>query len=57
MMEIASNGWVKIHIGCGGQVRFVENLNGGSPGWFLECVECGTNLYEEDVEFREDASE
>lgn len=57
-MDTYIRGWEKRHIGCGGLVRFVENLCQTSveqsachAEWLFECTNCGAILYEEQVEF------
>lgn len=51
-METMNRGWDKTHIGCGGIVRFVENLNHAHWEWDLECTQCHQLLKEEQVEFK-----
>lgn len=57
-MDTWISGCVKKHVGCGGLVRFVENLcqtqyekNACHAEWLFECTECGEMLFEEQVEF------
>lgn len=59
MMDTWIRGYKKIHRGCGGLVRFVENirkspyeLNDCHAEWLFECTECGEMLPEEQVEFQ-----
>jgi len=51
-METYSRGWKKYHKGCGGLVIFIENIESHSPEWFMECIDCGKQLVEEEVEFQ-----
>lgn len=57
-MDTWIRGCVKEHVGCGGLVRFVENLcqtryekNARHAEWLFECTKCGEMLFEEQVEF------
>lgn len=57
-MDTWIRGCEKRHIGCGGLVRFVENLcqtpeeqSASHAEWLFECTECGAMLPEEMVEF------
>ena len=57
-MDTWIRGCVKRHIGCGGFVRFVENIcqkpeeqRLRHAEWLFECTECGKLLTEEMVAF------
>ncbi len=58
MMDTWIRGYEKLHIGCGGSVRLVENLcqteyerSMCHVEWLFECTECGEMLREEQVSF------
>ena len=47
--ETLANGVIKIHAGCGGTVRFVENFDNPAVGWDYECQSCETTTVHENV--------
>ena len=49
-METFRRGKRKKHIGCGGTVRFVENVDPAAHWeWDMECLSCGHLVKEEHV--------
>lgn len=50
------NGWIKRHKGkCGGLVIFTENVEDSVHWeWDLHCIECDTDLPQEDIDFIKD---
>ena len=44
--------WIKTHVGCGGLIRYTENMDPGTPQTFdMECSKCGKMVCEEEIEF------
>jgi hypothetical protein len=44
--------WIKKHVGCGGLIRYTENMDPSTPQVFdMECLKCGKMVCEEEIEF------
>ncbi len=42
--------WIKNHRGCGGLVRYIENMDPSTPQVFdMECLKCGELVSNEDI--------
>jgi len=44
--------WIKKHIGCGGLIRYTENMDPSVPQVFdMECLKCRKMVCKEETEF------
>ena len=45
-------GWIKTHVGCGGSIRYVENIDPNTPQTFdMQCWKCGAMVCADEVAF------
>lgn len=48
-MKTWCGGYLKIHDGCGGTVRYVEALGPSYNPFYLECLKCKKSVINEEV--------